>query len=111
MRASRFFIVAAAVAVPAMAQERTVTIMATPIGEAPEWVREAWIGVTLPYRSMGICDTGILSGRRVPAFMSYLVDWDAAMGALARHSPEAVEWWRANTPWLPGFCFDDPNVA
>jgi hypothetical protein len=29
-------------------QQRKIEIVTVPVGEAPLWVREAWIGLTLP---------------------------------------------------------------
>ena len=96
-----------------------------PPGEAPDWVRQQWVGLELPLApgsagpvTMGI--VGVLSGaspwRVLAAYVRalvgqnrarvYPVDVEAAIAALERTSPSAAAWWRENTPHLfkPGQC-------
>ena len=93
----------------------TVRIVARPIGEAPEWVRDAWIGLTVPLlcpgprtlRSVGVLSedsflrrlVGWLAGR--PAIVNgYVVNAKIAVDLLEGHAPQAAAWWRANTGHL-----------
>jgi hypothetical protein len=90
---------------------QAVRIVRAPIGEAPAWVREAWVGLTLPLapgRSEGRWRTiGVLSGPRswlgglwallsgrAQAVEGFGVDAATAVDRLAAHDPEAAEWWR-----------------
>ena len=89
-----------------------VTIIGRAAGEAPEWVRDAWIGLQLPllipgereWRSIGVLTgpTGyfrglwaILRGRTCRT-RGYVIDAKAAVDILARANPEAAAWWREN---------------
>jgi hypothetical protein len=108
-----------------------IRIIGIPPGEAPERIRAAWVGVTLPLADIpgpqpGIRATaGVLGKDRslwsrlkhlfgVPTVEQpapvYVVDVIAAIESLRSQSPVAVEWWERHTPNLlkPGkrFCFD-----
>ncbi len=107
---------------------KSLRIEAIPPGEAPLWVREKWIGVTLPLAPgkespHAWPSSGVLSGPR--NFLSslialvtgrlerrtgYLVVSRTAVAILATKSPDAAAWWRTNTPWLlrPGRYFVFP---
>ncbi|NYT39892.1 hypothetical protein HZY97_03920 [Sphingomonas sp. R-74633] len=109
-------------------QQHSVEIVATPAGEAPLWVREAWIGLTLPlwpgYARGTWRSAGVLSSPRTRwgAFWAslfdrkrttgYLVPSAQAIRLLAAHSPEAADWWRTHTGFADdeymGFIFDAP---
>jgi len=93
-------------------------ITSTPPGEAPEWVRKKWVGLSLPLVQKGsdakiFSTAGVLSGPR-NAFSclfalltgkfvrasGYLIESRAAIQILDAAHPEAAEWWRQNTPDL-----------
>ena len=93
-----------------------IKIVQRPIGEAPDWVRDAWIGLTLPMaaksqrRWIGL---GVLSGPtnafaqiwavvrgKSFAMDGYSVNARTAVDLLAAANPEAARWWRKNTPKL-----------
>jgi hypothetical protein len=88
--------------------DRTVAhlrIVRTPPGEAPEAIRQAWIGVELPLRSgetqpQNHPMVGVLSLRSsgCATAYGYSVDGHSALEALAHHSPTAAQWWRKNAP-------------
>ena len=97
----------------------TLTITSTPAGEAPLWVREKWIGIVLPVaqrrpEAQTVRVSGVLTGpkglvARLVALVrgklterqtGYIVNTLTAFECLARHSPEALAWWRVNTPHL-----------
>ena len=92
-----------------------IRIKSTPLGEAPEQVRQAWIGLEIPVpprfaELLQAADALDRSGRARQA-LGYIVDAGVALELLTAHSPEAAEWWRRNAPRLvePGstFGFDD----
>jgi hypothetical protein len=109
-------------------QYGAVEIVATPEGEAPLWVREAWVGLILPlvpgwgkrnWRSFGVLSAprtrlGALWGtlfnaRRVEG---YLVPSAEAIRLLAMRNPGAATWWRTHTDFADCeqacFIFDAP---
>jgi hypothetical protein len=77
-----------------------VRIRATPPGEAPEAIRQAWVGLELPARAEqgdpGAFD--VLSNRSVYCRDCYAVNGAEAVSLLAAHSPDAAQWWRRNAP-------------
>ena len=100
-------------------------ITSIPPGEAPTWVREKWVGLSLPLADEeGVAHTfetfGVLSyptsrigyywGRllgRVRKETGYLVYSAPAIEVLDQSSPDAAAWWRSNVPWVdqPGETF------
>ena len=98
-----------------------VRIVDVPPGEAPEDVRQSWVGLSLPvaapYPSADVVPCyGVLTGprtwlghlwRRVtgrtPACQTCYFVWvDDAIAELAVAAPHAADWWRENTPDLIG---------
>ena len=95
----------------------TIRVKSIPPGEAPEEVRAAWVGLTLPLaRSDEAVDTrifgvqtgprsrlmarlGTLFGRGTPE-RGYPVDARAAVEILSQHAPSAAAWWREHAPHL-----------
>lgn len=93
-----------------------IKIVRRPIGEAPEWVRDEWIGLSLPlaaksepaWRGIGVL-TGshhwllqawaLISGRD-PKVTGYLVIAKAAVDHLDDSSPNAAAWWREHMPHM-----------
>jgi hypothetical protein len=78
-------------------------IVGLPFGEAPEAIRQAWIGVELPLRRWekepAFHDSvGVLSEQKPRKDYGYLVDGRIAVQHLAALSPEAAQWWRENAP-------------
>lgn len=85
-----------------------IRIVDVPPGEAPQDIREHWVGLALPLAS-GFPTTvqmetfGVVSEvTDEEPTIGYVVDIEEAMAVLARKSPEAVSWWRQHTPHL--FC-------
>ena len=105
-----------------------VRIIARPEGEAPEAVRDAWIGLELPLLYAQPVETlgfGVLTGPkyrwlenllcrlgRAQRISGYVVPADEAVERLAGKDPEAARWWRENAARYiqPGasFVFDEP---
>jgi len=93
-----------------------IRIISTPPGEAPEHIRQAWIGLEIPvppqyagrHRAFGV---GVLSGPqswlgglfailfgRAPRETGYIVEASVAVDLLAARSPAAADWWRQHAP-------------
>lgn len=93
-----------------------VKIVRRPIGEAPEWVRDAWIGLSLPLankRQRSWRGVGVLSGphKALPQFWTvitgkslsvngYAVNAKSAVNILAERNAKAAAWWTEHTPVL-----------
>ena len=78
-------------------------IKSTPPGEAPEHIRRAWVGLTLPLARAemepgALTTVGVLSNQDPEMTMGYAVDGRKAVRYLASHEPEAAAWWRNNAP-------------
>ncbi len=116
----------------------SVRIIAVPPGEAPQHVREAWVGLRLPVakgilsRRRRWLSAGVLSGPRgildrlrwlvrgkYERREGYAVGTMVALDLLEKANPEAARWWRENTPHLlrPGrhflfpaqVCLEEPS--
>ena len=105
-----------------------VRIIRAPIGEAPEWVREAWVGLELPLVHLGevtVETGGVLTGPRswlgywwarltgrLEVVSGYVVRSDRAIILLSGSRPDAAAWWQTHAPMFcePGaeFIFDAP---
>lgn len=103
-----------------------IRIVRRPQGEAPEWVRDAWIGIELPLLNPEVVTAetyGVLTGPksrlghwigrltgRVLRKSGYLVDANLAVRLLETRNPTAAIWWRthAGVVVAPGgeFIFD-----
>lgn len=108
-----------------MPMTKVIRITAIPPGEAPQNVREAWVGLRLPlplwrarpkpWRSAGVLTGPKTIFARVSALLSgrlsrsegYAVRVTDAIAVLERVRPDAAAWWRENTPHLvrPGKVF------
>jgi len=74
----------------------SIKIISTPSGEAPEKIRDAWIGVEMPcvyYLEKGSESFGIFSQQQTETSSVYVVAQIQAIGALEEVSPEAAKWW------------------
>ena len=104
-----------------------IRIIYVPPGEAPEWVREEWVGLVLPLpegpmgrrrRWYGV--SGVLTGPKgcLPSLLQWLmgraetaegyaVEALRAVEILSMDSPEAAAWWHQHVPHLmkPGRLF------
>ena len=102
-------------------------IVATPAGEAPLWVREAWVGMTLPlapgpngseYEVVGVLSMGrrpsllgrLLLGPARRRVKGYRVPSGEAVRLLAERHADAAAWWSHNVHWVECgvFLFDPP---
>ena len=105
-----------------------IRIVSAPIGEAPLWVREAWIGCELPLRDpreQTVPTVGVLSGprscigwivakwaRRIVRETGYVVDSAVAVKLLSARRLDAADWWHKHCHWAEHagreFLFDTP---
>src|SRR4051812_26907206 len=90
-----------------------VTVIATPSGEAPKEIRNAWVGLTLPcYPSshqssllMGVVTRDIRREKK----SVIIVPQSDALAILEERQPEAAKWWKDRGYPLvvtPDFSFD-----
>jgi hypothetical protein len=93
-----------------MTPRAIVRIKALPPGEAPEFVRRAWIGLELPLildqtRPEQMAVQGALSHEPVAAPPGYAVDGKIAIAALESANAEVAAWWRENAAHVlvPGY--------
>lgn len=82
-----------------------VRIVRVPPGEAPETIRSQWVGLVLPIvrgpHAFQLEASGVLTGKKEDdRVIGYVVEVEIAVAILAKRSPEAASWWRANTPHL-----------
>ena len=73
-----------------------IRITSAPKGQAPQWVRDAWIGLELPlHETQGSFPLmGATGGEAAPENQDgYLVDFDMALEELEKVNPKAVMWW------------------
>lgn len=93
-------------------------VTAVPPGEAPLWVREKWVGLSLPLKqgdanTHSFIGAGVLTGprgllahitwllkRKYERHTGHRVEVLTAIKILESSSPEAAKWWRENTPYL-----------
>jgi hypothetical protein len=97
----------------------SIRIIARPPGEAPETVRDAWVGVELPLplgrrsQRRTFLTSGVLSGRRgwwpilraavlgrLDIHSGYAVNARQAVDILANTDPVAAAWWEDHAPVL-----------
>jgi len=99
-------------------QPRYIRVVRVPPGEAPLWVREKWVGLELPLARgesgpRHMLTSGVVSGPRnrfaalwrrllgrLPDKAGYAVYVIDALAVLEQTAPDAVEWWRTNSPHL-----------
>ncbi|MBT6690706.1 hypothetical protein HOB10_00015 [Candidatus Parcubacteria bacterium] len=79
-----------------------IKIISMPAGQAPEWVRQEWVGLELPIMEATAPpgeQIGALGGTPSSQNLNgYSVDTERAMAILSDKSPDAAQWWRDNVP-------------
>lgn len=103
-----------------------ITIVRRPIGEAPDWVKDAWIGLSLPVaipEQRTLSTVGVLSRPktrlhfwwaalrgRTEKVTGFIVDARRAITLLSAVRPDAADWWVENAPYFAAgeemFIFD-----
>ena len=84
-----------------------IEIIARPSGQAPDWVRDAWIGVQFDAERdapvNGDRYYGVLGGRPSRDNLGgYRVNGRLAIEALTSKNPKAAQWWKDNAPYVLG---------
>ena len=98
---------------------KRIRIRTAPPGEAPQTIRNAWIGVVIPLpahpydKACKRYGVGVLTGPKgflgqlwalitgkCFTWEAYTVDALTAVEALAKTKPESARWWRESTPHL-----------
>jgi len=90
-------------------------IISTPPGQAPEYIRRAWLGLELPLavsKPKAVHSAGVVSGRgslgvwlglltgAVKENSGWVVPAEGALAVLEVSRPDAAQWWRVNLPHL-----------
>jgi hypothetical protein len=80
-----------------------IRIINTPPGDAPEEIRQAWVGLELPlapgeHGPRAMDTAGVVSQLPAGVRMGYAVEGRVAVDLLASHAPAAAAWWRTHTP-------------
>ena len=101
-----------------IASRQRLVITSVPPGEAPEWVRQRWVGLSLPLAQRSakprkFLTSGVTSGPRgsmawlvslvtgrFKLESGYLVECSAALSVLEAERPDAAAWWKENLPHL-----------
>ncbi len=73
-----------------------IRITSRPEGGAPEHIRDAWIGLTMPATENESRLADVVTLQAVRRTGGYAVKWEDAMQALS-NKPEAREWWEGKT--------------
>lgn len=84
-------------------EKKRIKIIAAPAGQAPDWVREAWVGVEIPLADQGNEVSGpfigALGGAPSPENLDgYEVHGGDALEALRKAGKkDAADWWRKHS--------------
>lgn len=88
-------------------------IHSTPSGEAPEHIRNAWVGICIPYpefsRIKGPYEVdlaGVLTGASRGKKKVFPISAQDAIDVLAQTQPEAALWWKRSGNYYGDFLFD-----
>ena len=89
-----------------MSETVNVEITKTPDGPAPEWVRNAWVGVKLPAKLLlpDAIEANFTQNKPIGNRGGIQVETNAAINLLSEKSKDAADWFRQNIPsgmpWL-----------
>ena len=80
-----------------------IRIIDVPPGQAPDWVRKAWVGLEIPLAvqlsAASSLQEGVLGGK--PENLGgFQVRGEIAITLLSKKSPEAAKWWHRNAPYV-----------
>ena len=88
-----------------------IRVIKRPEGEAPDWVRDAWIGLIIPLAEDGGVGEGktfgTLTGESQGYSLGFRITPKTAVGVLEEHHPDAASWWKERCPtiWKEGATF------
>jgi len=95
-----------------------IRILATPAGEAPEDVRQAWVGLEIPLspgetKARRIPAVEVLSNQPARSQAYFLVPAFWAIARLEAADARAAAWWKENVPkvLVPGYQLAFPEEA
>lgn len=93
----------------------SITITKLPEGEAPQWVRAAWVGLVVPVIAISYTEAfGLLSKSQLGPRLMYIVPQREAIKALKKKSKRAATWWTSIGFPRPqetfGFNFDEASI-
>src|ERR1700722_5396861 len=80
-----------------------IVIVSVPPGQAPLWVREKWVGLSIPIchkPSQGQTQRGVLGGTPTNG-NGYSVSAAEAIERLYHVAPDAADWWKSHLPAIP----------
>jgi hypothetical protein len=73
---------------------KTIVVRLAPSGEAPEWVRHAWVGLALPVLEGPVeAEHRELLTQTTARGRGFWVDFNVAMAVLAAVNEDAAHWW------------------
>ena len=76
--------------------QRFIRVTSRPAGEAPDAIRDNWIGLVLPVLHEAIGSPADLTEAPRVGRPGYEVRWSDAMRILGAKHPEARDWWKQN---------------
>jgi hypothetical protein len=89
-----------------------VKVIKTPIGPAPEVVRQQWVGVVLEPVFIGYYpELDFLKDEPLPPRRVCMVETESALAALEKHSPGAATWFRDHLFPDINLCFGEDEIA
>ncbi len=92
----------------------TIRIKSLPNGDAPDEIKQKWIGVEMPclFYDPHCAGRTVLTRELVPPKPSYVVLQAEALDALAKTAPDAVAWWKSvGYPQEDGLWIFDADCA
>jgi hypothetical protein len=87
---------------------KSIRIIATPLGQAPLWVREQWVGLVIPLAEHTVSGIQMgVNGGRPENQGGYTVNTPEAIQQLRKKSTEASNWWEQSMhlPSIPQLVF------
>jgi hypothetical protein len=80
-----------------------IVITSVPPGQAPLWVRQKWVGISIPLIENpreGLKQKGVLGGTPKNS-AGYNVSAAEAINRLKQVAPDAAKWWENHLPLVP----------
>ena len=87
--------------------QRFIRVTSRPAGEAPDAIRDNWIGLVLPVLHEAIGPPADLPEAPRVGRLGYAVRWSDAMRILGAKHPEARDWWKLNVQATTTVIFEE----
>jgi hypothetical protein len=84
-----------------------IRISSRPAGDAPEAIRDKWIGLVMPVQKEATEPVGLPGRPKSERRVGYEVRWEDAMRVLGQKHPDAREWWKRNAKGSATLVFED----